>query len=171
MLASLKRFLLKVIDLTALGFLEPVVRLCYGEEPKVQLKKIGQFVVVPILAFIMFLGIWAYVAPRHTTKYGAVPTPQQTWNGWVSAVEFNRAESAKEEAFLAEGDAREKLLTYALGRGLEHYDMPAVRRIVREAAADDYRFQTIVTRIAGSYPFRHRRAGGAAGAAATAASR
>ena len=36
----------------------------------------------------------------------------------------------------------EKLLTYALGRGLEHYDMPAVRRIVQEAAGDDYRFQS-----------------------------
>ena len=65
----------------------------------------------------------------------------------------------------------EKLLTYALGRGLEHYDMPAVRRIVNAAAADDYRFQTIVGGIVSSYPFLHRRAGGAAGATTTAASR
>ena len=65
----------------------------------------------------------------------------------------------------------EKLLTYALGRGLEHYDMPAVRRIMQEAAGDDYGFQAIITGIAGSYPFLHRRAGGAAGAATTAASR
>ncbi len=43
----------------------------------------------------------------------------------------------------------EKLLTYALGRGLEYYDMPAVRRIVREAAKDGYRFQTIVRRCRG----------------------
>ena len=52
----------------------------------------------------------------------------------------------------------EKLLTYALGRGLEHYDMPAVRRIVSEAAQNDYRFQTIVASIVHSYPFRYRRA-------------
>ena len=65
----------------------------------------------------------------------------------------------------------EKLLTYALGRGLEHYDMPAVRRIVKEAAGDDYRLRTIVTAIAGSYPFMHRRAGGAARAPTAAASR
>ncbi len=65
----------------------------------------------------------------------------------------------------------EKLLTYALGRGLEHYDMPAVRRIVNAAAADDYRFQTIVGGIVSSYPFLHRRAAGAAGATTTAASR
>src|SRR5690606_34301072 len=33
----------------------------------------------------------------------------------------------------------EKLLTYALGRGVEHYDQPAVRKILRQAAAEDYR--------------------------------
>ena len=52
----------------------------------------------------------------------------------------------------------EKLLTYALGRGVEHYDMPAVRRIVSEAAEDDFRFQSIVVNIVNSYPFRYRRA-------------
>ena len=52
----------------------------------------------------------------------------------------------------------EKLLIYALGRGLEHYDMPAVRRIVSAAAQDEFRFQTIVAGIVDSYPFRYRRA-------------
>ena len=51
----------------------------------------------------------------------------------------------------------EKLMTYALGRGLEHYDMPTLRRIVREAAADDYRFQTVVLGIVQSDPFLMRR--------------
>ena len=48
------------------------------------------------------------------------------------------------------------LLTYALGRGLEYYDMPAVRQIVREAARDEYRFQSIVLGIVTSYPFQWR---------------
>ena len=51
----------------------------------------------------------------------------------------------------------EKLMTYALGRGLEHTDMPTLRRIVREAAADDYRFQTVVLGIVQSDPFLMRR--------------
>ncbi len=38
----------------------------------------------------------------------------------------------------------EKLLTYALGRGLEYYDMPAVRKILKDAAPDGYRMQAIV---------------------------
>jgi hypothetical protein len=50
----------------------------------------------------------------------------------------------------------EKLLTYALGRGLEHYDGPAVRRIVREAAAGHYRWSSLVLAIARSTPFRMR---------------
>jgi hypothetical protein len=50
----------------------------------------------------------------------------------------------------------ERLLMYALGRKLEHWDMPIVRRIVREAAVDDYRFSSIVLGIVRSPPFRMR---------------
>lgn len=52
----------------------------------------------------------------------------------------------------------EKLLTYALGRGLEPTDMPAVRRIRREAAAMDHRVSAIVLGIVTSVPFQMRRA-------------
>jgi hypothetical protein len=51
----------------------------------------------------------------------------------------------------------QKLLTYALGRGLEYYDMPAVRKIVRDSSADDYRLHSIVLGIVKSYPFQMRR--------------
>jgi mono/diheme cytochrome c family protein len=47
----------------------------------------------------------------------------------------------------------EKLMIYALGRSVEHYDMSAVRRIVRDAARDDYRFSAILAGIARSEPF------------------
>ena len=51
----------------------------------------------------------------------------------------------------------EKLLAYALGRGLEHTDRPAVRRILRDAADDDYRWSSIVLGIVKSTPFQWRR--------------
>ena len=51
----------------------------------------------------------------------------------------------------------EKLTTYALGRGVQHYDMPAVRRIVRESAAHDYRWSSLVLGIVRSLPFQMRR--------------
>jgi mono/diheme cytochrome c family protein len=52
------------------------------------------------------------------------------------------------------GVLTERMLTYAVGRGLEHYDMPAVRRIVRQARADNYRFSSIVLGVARSVPFQ-----------------
>jgi hypothetical protein len=51
----------------------------------------------------------------------------------------------------------EKMLTYALGRGLEYYDRPAVDRINAAQAKNDYRFSTLVTEIVKSDPFRLRR--------------
>jgi len=50
----------------------------------------------------------------------------------------------------------EKLLTYALGRGLESYDRPAIRGIVREAGRSDYRFTAVVTALVRSTPFQMR---------------
>ena len=71
------------------------------------------------------------------------------------AAELRAALVERPERFV--GTVTEKLLTYALGRGLDYYDMPAVRRIVRDAAADGYGMQSILVGIANSYPFLHRR--------------
>ena len=51
----------------------------------------------------------------------------------------------------------EKLMTYALGRVVEHYDAPAVRKILREARPDGFRFSQLVLGIAKSKPFQMRR--------------
>jgi hypothetical protein len=53
----------------------------------------------------------------------------------------------------------EKMMTYALGRGLMHYDLPVVRGIVRQAAVSDYRFSSLVLGIVDSVPFQMRRKG------------
>jgi hypothetical protein len=51
----------------------------------------------------------------------------------------------------------EKLLTYALGRGLEQYDKPTVNSISRSLAAGDYRFSRLLRGIVNSLPFQMRR--------------
>ena len=51
----------------------------------------------------------------------------------------------------------EKLVTYALGRGTEYSDMPAIRVILKGAAADDYRWSALILSIARSVPFQMRR--------------
>jgi hypothetical protein len=50
----------------------------------------------------------------------------------------------------------EKLLTYAIGRGIEPFDDPAIRKIVREAAGNDYRFSDLILGITSSEPFLRR---------------
>ena len=69
--------------------------------------------------------------------------------------------AALREAILSRPDAfatvvTEKMLTYALGRGLEPSDMPVVRRIVKKAAQNDYRLSSIVMGIVESAPFQMR---------------
>ncbi|MCY4029456.1 MAG: DUF1592 domain-containing protein [Acidobacteria bacterium] len=56
------------------------------------------------------------------------------------------------------GTITEKLLTFALGRGVEHYDQPAVRRILRETEPDGYRLSSLIVGIVKSVPFQMRRA-------------
>jgi hypothetical protein len=60
----------------------------------------------------------------------------------------------RQDAFVAV--ATEKLMTYALGRGIEYFDMPAIREILRASAEDDNRFSSLVYGIVTSVPFRMR---------------
>jgi len=64
----------------------------------------------------------------------------------------------------------EKFLMYAIGRGLSPYDMPTVRKIVRDAERDNYRFSSIVMGIAQSIPFQMERTPEAAPSAVQVAS-
>ncbi len=65
------------------------------------------------------------------------------------------------------GTMTEKLLTYALGRGLEYYDMPAVRAVTHQAAQNHYRFSSLILGIVESTPFQMRRSQEPDSAAAT----
>jgi hypothetical protein len=71
------------------------------------------------------------------------------------------------EAMLAQGDqyvrtVTEKLLTYAIGRGLEYYDAPVVRKLVTDLKAQNYRWSSLVLGIVSSEPFQSRKALGPA---------
>lgn len=75
--------------------------------------------------------------------------------------DLRRALLDQSESFFT--TATEKLLTYALGRRLEDYDQPVVRKIVRDAGRDGYRFSSIVLGIVNSLPFQMRVKGAATG--------
>ena len=66
--------------------------------------------------------------------------------------DLRKALTARPEVFV--GVFTEKLMTYALGRGIEYYDMPTIRAILREAAKNDYRFSSILMGVVKSAPFQ-----------------
>ena len=70
-------------------------------------------------------------------------------------VALRRALVAQKEQFVR--TVTGKMLTYAIGRGLDYYDAPAIRGIVRAAAADDYRWSSTILALVKSAPFRMRR--------------
>ncbi|MES2605434.1 MAG: DUF1592 domain-containing protein, partial [Pseudomonadota bacterium] len=74
---------------------------------------------------------------------------------------------ARRELFVQ--NVAEKLMTYALGRKVEFYDMPQVRKVVRDAASEDFRFSALVKEIALSEAFTQRTKGGSEGEAVTSA--
>jgi hypothetical protein len=84
----------------------------------------------------------------------AIDSSGQLADGTVVDGPVDLREALLEEPAQFVQTVTEKLMIYALGRSVEHYDMPAVRRIVREAAREDYRFSAILAGVAQSEPFR-----------------
>jgi hypothetical protein len=84
---------------------------------------------------------------------GALPDGT-TFDGVVT---LREALAARPEPFVS--TLTEKLLIYALGRGMEYYDQPHVRTIIRSTAASNYSFSSLILGIVRSVPFQMRRAG------------
>ena len=99
------------------------------------------------------------VGRKRSTEDGApINTSGTLFNGTNvdGIVGLRRNLVAQPEIFV--GVMTEKMLTYALGRGLEYYDMPAVRKIVRDGRSKDFRFSSIVLGIVRSTPFQMKEA-------------
>ena len=70
-------------------------------------------------------------------------------------VELRKVLLSRQEQFAY--NVTERLLTYALGRGVEYYDAPTIRKIMRESAASDYRWSSLILNIIQSTPFQMRK--------------
>ncbi|WP_018969430.1 ABC transporter permease [Rubritalea marina] len=116
LLKQLKYSLLKVIDLSGLTFLAPIVRLCYGEEPKVQLQKIGQWILVPIAGVCAFLFLWHITSGSIQTKSGTLPNPVETWQGYNAIDTQAEREGLKKTSYELVGEERDQMLADAEDR-------------------------------------------------------
>ena len=112
------------------------------------------------------VGRWRDVDEAYSPVDASGTLPSGAKFGDLAA--FRSALVARPERFMT--TLTEKLLTYALGRGLEYYDMPTVRRMVREAAAEDLKLTALISGIAKSDPFVMRKPGAPATVAGTLAS-
>jgi hypothetical protein len=95
------------------------------------------------------------VGQWRTTDEGARIDPSGTlFNGAKvdGPVALRNMLTSRPETFV--GVMTEKLMTYALGRGLQYYDMPSVRAVLKDAARGDYRFSSIVLGIVKSPAFQ-----------------
>ena len=98
------------------------------------------------------IGRWRTEAGDHPVDAsGEMPSGDR----FTGPIELKQVLLNRKEEFAR--NLTEKMLAYALGRGLEICDVSAVRRITKALANDDYRMATLVTEIAKSYPFQYRR--------------
>ena len=102
--------LVKAVDIAGLNFLAPVIRLCFGEEPRKQLIAIFQFIVVPVLAIIAGIMMWSAVADNVVTKSGKLPGPSETLAAAGSIWGFHYREKDKANAFKLTGSDRQAKL-------------------------------------------------------------
>ncbi|MDD2762151.1 MAG: ABC transporter permease, partial [Methylomonas sp.] len=67
--------LIKFFNITGLTWFVPLVRIAVGENPVQQLRQLGLVMGVPVIAFVLFLGLWSITAARINTSLGAIPGP------------------------------------------------------------------------------------------------
>ncbi|MGA0542215.1 ABC transporter permease [Neotabrizicola sp. VNH66] len=99
--------------LLGLAWIAPLGRLLIGDAPQVQLRLIWRTALVPLLAILAFLALWAWAAPKVETSLGAIPGPGQVW-AQVGVLNADAAaEQAKEAAFYEKQAAKNAELVAA----------------------------------------------------------
>lgn len=93
-------------NILGIGFVVPLLRIAAGETVKPQLRELWRSFGIPMLAILIFLSAWGFLAPKVKTSLGTLPGPVQVWQQagvlWTSHL----AERAKERAFYERQDVR-----------------------------------------------------------------
>ena len=110
--------IIKFLNITGLTWFVPFVKIAAGENPAQQARQLFLIMGVPIIAFILFLGLWSVSASKVNTSLGAIPGPVAVWHeaGGVldkhfaerkKAVEYYQRQQERNEQKLAEDPAAE----------------------------------------------------------------
>jgi len=87
------------LDRLGLGFFSPFVRLAAADEPQKQATEITRNIVLPLIAFGVFLGAWGIASQRIRTEAQKIPSPAETWAAWKGIVDFAKHEGRKAVEF------------------------------------------------------------------------
>ena len=93
-------------ELVGFGWLIPLMRVAAGDSIREQGKELWRQLGVPVLAIVLFLGAWAWLAPKVQTSLGALPGPAQVWQQAELLWADHLAERAKERAFFERQEKR-----------------------------------------------------------------
>lgn len=91
--------LIKFLKITGLTWFVPLVKICAGENPNQQMREMWLIMGIPIIAFIIFLGMWSATAAQIKTSLGAIPGPTAVWEELGGLIDDHHTEREKEEAF------------------------------------------------------------------------
>ncbi len=117
----MKYKIIRMLDVAGLRVFEPVVLLCYGENPRQQLKQIGLYIAIPIAVMVACVIAWDQIGPRIKTRAGEVPTPAQVVEAYDGIADFHNREYTKVDDYHQSGESRKEALA-AAEQSLEQLD-------------------------------------------------
>lgn len=91
--------LIKFFNITGLTWFVPLVKIAAGENPTQQIRQMWLIMGVPIIAFVMFLGLWSVTAARIDTSLGTIPGPVAVWHEVKGLLDEHTAERVKKTEF------------------------------------------------------------------------
>ena len=98
--------LIKFLNITGLTWFVPLVKMAGGENVNQQLRQLWLVMGVPILAFVLFLGLWSISASGVNTALGAIPGPSAVWDEVGGLVDEHFIEQHKKQEFYQKQEER-----------------------------------------------------------------
>lgn len=102
----MKDKIISILELTGFTWFIPLVKLVTGESPKQQLQDLFKMIGIPMLAMIIFLGLWHVGAAKVVTSLGQVPGPVEVWKQASILIDEHYIEREKEVKFHERQDVR-----------------------------------------------------------------
>ncbi len=103
--------LIKFLNITGLTWFVPLLKIAAGENPTKQVRELWLIMGIPIIAFMLFLGMWSFSASKVHTSLGTIPGPAAVWDQVQGLVDAHYEEAQKRSDFFERQKVRnDKLL-------------------------------------------------------------